>query len=427
MDDRYIILQCLNKIIYENKLSHEILNKERENKEYSNFDYIEKVVKGVLEDLTVIDSLISKHSKTKLEKIKPIILLILRQTIYEIKFLDSIPSYASINEAGKLVKKYKMQGLLPYVNGVLRTIDRELINKTNNEAKEIGRNNNYTNNQANNTNDNKNQNHNIKKHTYIRINTFENETVQNIQKQNIELISYNGNLLFEKYKVFDCKNIKELIQTKEFINGEVSIQDASSIYLVENIYLALEKYNFTKHNIKILDTCASPGGKSMALYHLLKHENVEAKFTLCDKTKYKIDLIQKNLEREKIKNFNLQIQDATKNNSENQYDLIICDVPCSGLGAVSKKQDILLKVSKEKIQELQFIQKQIIDQSLKHLNANSIFSYSTCTTTKEENEENKDYIIKQNSNLELIFEKNILPNDNNNCDGFYMAIFISRK
>lgn len=400
MDDRYISLQCLNKIIFEGKLSHEILNEEREKNTYTNFDYIEKIVKGVLENINEIDSNISTYSKIKIEKIKPIILLIIRQSIYEIKFMDSIPSYATINEAGKLVKKYKLQGLLPYVNGVLRAIDR---NTNNNEIKHT----------------------HINKQTYIRINTFNQVTIKNIENQEIQLEKYNGALNFSQYKVYSCKDIKNLIQTEEFVNGDISIQDASSIYLVEQIYNVInDKIKSHDSTINILDTCAAPGGKSMALYHLLNHNNIKANFTLCDKTKTKIDLIQKNIKREGINAFNLQIQDATNNNTNKKYDLIICDVPCSGLGVISKKQDILLKTNKLKIKELQNIQKLIIDSSIQHLNDNAIFSYSTCTTTKEENEENTKYILETNKNLEVIFEKRIMPHDENNCDGFYMAIFL---
>ena len=115
--------------------------------------------------------------------------------------------------------------------------------------------------------------------------------------------------------------------------------------------------------------------------------------------------------------------DATKYNASDyqKYDLVICDVPCSGIGVINKKPDIKLRISEEKIDSLQKIQRNILDVLKKYVKSGGLLSYSTCTETKKENEDNISYFLDNNSDFSKVFEKCIKSNDENKADGFYMC------
>ncbi|MCQ2610024.1 MAG: 16S rRNA (cytosine(967)-C(5))-methyltransferase RsmB, partial [Lachnospiraceae bacterium] len=104
------------------------------------------------------------------------------------------------------------------------------------------------------------------------------------------------------------------------------------------------------------------------------------------------------------------------------FDLVLCDVPCSGLGVISKKPDIRYNFDSDKLDSLKDIQKAILDTSKKYVKNNGYLSYSTCTITDEENSDNVRYFLKNNKDFELIYEKKLYQNKNDRSDGFYVAI-----
>ena len=101
---------------------------------------------------------------------------------------------------------------------------------------------------------------------------------------------------------------------------------------------------------------------------------------------------------------------------------MILDVPCTGLGVIDKKPDIKLNYSNDKKFSLVKIQKNILNVSKDYVKIGGLLSYSTCTETKEENEDNILEFLSNNKNFEKIYEKRIARNDENKCDGFYMCI-----
>ena len=88
--------------------------------------FITKVTEGTLEHMIEIDYIIDQFSKIKIQKMKPVVLAILRSGVYQLRYLDHVPASAVCNEAVKLAKKKGLQGLSGFINGVLRTIAREM-------------------------------------------------------------------------------------------------------------------------------------------------------------------------------------------------------------------------------------------------------------------------------------------------------------
>ena len=101
--------------------------------------------------------------------------------------------------------------------------------------------------------------------------------------------------------------------------------------------------------------------------------------------------------------------------------MVLCDVPCSGLGVIGKKADLRLHFSKEGVKSLQSLQREILSTVQSYVKRGGQLIYSTCTLSREENEENRDYILKSFP-FRLETEKKFLPGEPG--DGFYYASFI---
>lgn len=362
--------------------------------------YINREVNGVIEKLTDIDKYINKISKLKVNKLDKDILIVLRIGIYELLFMDKVPEYATINECVNLVKSSKNKHLSSYVNGVLRSVQRFNLKGT---VKNIEN-----------------------KSCYFRgFNGCDNFS--------FDYIDYDGDLKFWNLKVYKAKKYSDIVNSQEFIDGKIMIQDASSAYLTDTLSYYIkerekeikEKFeNDTISMIKLLDTCAAPGGKILGLIDLIYSDYYYFYAEAWDVTKEKVLKICENINRLKILDLNMQVMDASKYYSEydKKYDVVICDVPCSGLGVIGKKPDIKLRFTKEKLVRLVELQRKILFSSSNYVKDGGLLSYSTCTTTKEENEDMVNEFISKNKDFEKFYEKKIMPNDGSKCDGFYFCI-----
>lgn len=124
---REIAFQILYRVAEEGEYSHIVLAKAlKDAKELEKRDraFITRLSEGTLERLLTIDYILNRFSKTKTEKMKPVLRTILRMSVYQIFYMDSVPDSAVCNEAVKLAKKKGFSGLSGFVNGVLRNIVR---------------------------------------------------------------------------------------------------------------------------------------------------------------------------------------------------------------------------------------------------------------------------------------------------------------
>ncbi|MBQ2425999.1 MAG: hypothetical protein II263_05795, partial [Lachnospiraceae bacterium] len=127
-NSREIVLDILMEILEKGNLSHLVLKQALEKYQYlekQDRAFITRITEGTLEYLIQIDSVINRYSKVKIIKMKPVIRTLLRMSVYQILYMERVPDSAVCNEAVKLAKKRKFQGLTGFVNGVLRNISRE--------------------------------------------------------------------------------------------------------------------------------------------------------------------------------------------------------------------------------------------------------------------------------------------------------------
>lgn len=392
-------------VFYNGELLNESINECFDNNDLNEKDksYIRNECAGLIEKCDEIDSVIKKHLKNKNKKLDKELQLVLRLGCYELMYLDKVPTFATINECVNLIKKTKLKSLSGFVNAVLRNISREIRD-----------------------NGNRNTHSLVSKRCYFRIyNDKESEVLKELDVKSIDYKLYDDALSFKYAKVYYANNYKDIIDTNSFKNGFIMISDASSIYLTDKLaeLIKTKRIGFDSKSIKLLDVCAAPGGKILGLIDLIHSDYIEICAEARDLSLDKINKIRENVDRLKVTGINLSTKDASvyDENEKEKYDLVICDVPCTGLGVVSKKPDIKLHFTKEKLDSLVSLQKKIISVSSKYLRTGGILSYSTCTTTQEENEDVIKEFIEDNKGFSKIFEKRIKVNDENMADGFYMC------
>lgn len=377
--------------------------------------FIRRTVKGVIERKLELDFYINSISNTPVKKQKKWVRTILRSAFYQIKYMN-IKDYAVVDESVKLIKKLKYKQFSGFVNGVLRNYIRkkdELIPRNLEEKysipnwiiekfiKEEG---------MENTTKILSSFSKIRP-IMIRLNTkyFEKDLILSDLKEE----GYTIKEVDPDYNVYSLSGIDSLNASRTFSDGKFYIQDLSAMY---PIFLANLKKGY-----KALDTCASPGGKTLLMAEIVGDTG---QILSCDISEKKADKIKENVKKSGFLNIDVMIQDATKPNPDlrEKFDAILTDVPCSGLGVIGRKADIRYRLKKEDIKSLSFLQKEIIDNTISYLKKDGIFIYSTCTISKEENEENRDYILNKYKDLYLFKEKKILP-FMYESDGFYTAIF----
>ena len=197
---------------------------------------------------------------------------------------------------------------------------------------------------------------------------------------------------------------------KSFRDGLFFVQDISSMLASQG--------GFIKRDAYVIDVCAAPGGKSINAALMADIGHVSSR----DISGRKVSLIKENAERLGIDNITYKVWHAVKKDEESveKADVLICDLPCSGLGIIGRKPDIKYNVTYEKIKELALLQRKILSTVWEYVKKDGILIYSTCTVTPEENAENTEWLVN-NYPFELIGKpEQIMPQDGTG-DGFYIA------
>ena len=380
-----------------------------------------RIFYGVLEKKLILDFNISQLLSKPIHKLDTEILAILRMGMYQLLFMDSVPDSAAVNESVKLcyfTKKISAKGL---VNAILRNKLREnkeiKIPKALNEALSCDKSiakllcEQYSEDEA--------------KEIFA---AFSSDTKQYI-KINAKKISFSelANLLKEKGieivehpTISNCAEVissGDVAHTDEFKNGLFFIQDLASQICVDSL--------FAQNAERVLDVCAAPGSKTFSISISAPDS---AEIVSCDVSENRVSLIEKGRERLGLSNVKATVNDATVFNERlGQFDRVLCDVPCSGLGVIGKKPEIRYK--KIDPDALFSIQYKILETSSRYLKSGGILVYSTCTLNKRENEAVIEKFLSEHSDFAphplKISEQNdykitLLPHKDN-CDGFFIS------
>lgn len=378
--------------------------------------FLTRLTEGTVERMLTLDYVIDQFSKTKVKKMKSLIRELMRLSVYQIMYMDGVPDSAVCNEAVKLARKRGFSGLSGFVNGVLRSVARGWKDVTfQNESVRYsvpewiidGWNADYGRDVTEKMLEAFMQPAKIT----VRTNTQkcmpeelkDRLSQEGVTVEAIEGISY----------AFALSGFDYLAGLGSFQDGWFYVQDISSMTVAHAADPKKGDY--------IIDVCAAPGGKSSHLAELLDGSGmVEAR----DLTEYKVGLIEENILRHDLHNMKAVQQDATlfDEASVEKADILICDLPCSGLGVIGRKSDIRYKMTAEKAHDLAVLQQEMLDTVWKYVKRGGKLIYSTCTIHKEENEDNVAAFLQKHPQFTLVEQRQIFPMEGS--DGFFVAKMI---
>lgn len=393
VNEREVVLDMLLSL-REGKLSHTILKDTLDSYLYldkSSRGFITRLYEGTIEKRLYLDYIIDGYSKTPVKKMKPVIMLLLEISVYQLFFMDRVPDSATINEAVKLAKKRGFTGLSGFVNGVLRNIarneenialpdkDKELIKYLEikySTPKSVVEH--FINDYGSEKAEEILEAFEEKRPLTARATRGNREEL--IKKLEGEGVKTGSDTIFpESVRILELDNLGFL---ESFENGDFVIQDESSQFIGKIVELP--------KGAIVLDLCAAPGGKSLLFAEMEEVDEIIS----CDITESKTELIEDDIRRIGTDKIRTKVNDASVFNPdfEERFDLVICDLPCSGLGVMGRKRDIKYNVSRDKIRELAILQKKILENAVRYVKKGGRLIYSTCTMTKAENEENFTFI-----------------------------------
>lgn len=378
--------------------------------------FLTRLTEGTVERMLTLDYVIDQFSKTKVKKMKPLIRELMRLSVYQIMYMDGVPDAAVCNEAVKLARKRGFSGLSGFVNGVLRSVARGWKDVTfQNESVRYsvpewiidGWNADYGRDVTEKMLEAFMQPAKITVRTNTQKCTPEELkdrlSQEGVTVEAIEGISY----------AFALSGFDYLAGLGSFQDGWFYVQDISSMTVAHAADPKKGDY--------IIDVCAAPGGKSSHLAELLAGSGmVEAR----DLTEYKVGLIEENILRHDLHNMKAVQQDATlfDEASVEKADILICDLPCSGLGVIGRKSDIRYKMTAEKAHDLAALQQKMMDTVWPYVKRGGKLIYSTCTIHKEENEDNVAAFLQKHPQFTLVEQRQIFPMEGS--DGFFVAKMI---
>ena len=202
-----------------------------------------------------------------------------------------------------------------------------------------------------------------------------------------------------------------IAHTQAFKEGFVTIQDESSQCVAQLLS--------PQPGLQVLDMCAAPGSKTTHLAALMDNQGTIDAFDLYN---HKIALINDNASRLGATIINAKAGDATNLETfgKKQYDAILLDGPCTGLGVLARKVEIRYH-EPSAMDEIIPIQKKLLENAYQLCKMGGNIVYSTCTINKKENEKQVATFVKDHPDMRVVEEKTILPFDMHS-DGFYMCL-----
>ena len=353
--------------------------------------FITEIFYGVLRNKNFLDYMIEKNTKViKKEWIRNL----LRISIYQLTFMSS-DAKGVVWEATEIAKKHGI-AISKFINGTLRNYLRNKdleIKKLHDEKnyeilysipqyfcdileKQYG-------------SENLNQAIiSLKKIPYlsVRVNKLkysEEEFEEFLKERDIQIIKKVDSVYYV--------NSGLIINSKEFKEGKIIAQDASS-------YLAAKNLG-AKPNDLVLDICAAPGGKTAVLAEEMENKG---EVIAIDIHQHKKKLIEENMKKLGIDIVKATVLDARNVNKQGRkFDKILVDVPCSGYGVIRKKPEILYTKNRENVEELASLQLEILNSAADILKDGGELIYSTCTIISQENTENVEKFLNERKEFKV--------------------------
>lgn len=427
-----ILMKFEQKQAYSNLLLHQYL------KEHLLSDpdrrFVTELVYGVIQRLNTLDWVADQLIKKGVDSLESWVRQVIRVGLYQLMFLDKIPSRAAVYETVQLAKKWGHSGIAGLVNGVLRNYLRKKeqlqfpnlaiqysfppwmvkrmietygkgtaiqMMKTSLQPPKIS----------------------------VRINRLKTD-----RQHMIDAFSYQAKQSSIARDGFILEKSGNPAEHEWYKRGYYTVQDESSMLVAE----ALNPIA----GMTILDACAAPGGKTT---HLAERMNNQGKIVACDRYPHKVKLIDAHAKRLGIGIIEAQAIDMRHFQTEQQFDAVLLDAPCSGWGVIQRKPEIKWRKEKKDLDSLLVLQRQLLEVCASHVKPGGILLYSTCTWDLKENQEQITQFLAQHHEFrpdpslpellsEAVIQKaiqgtgfiQILPH-HFHSDGFFIARLIKQS
>ncbi len=393
--------------------------------------FLKRLSYGAIERAVESDAYIRHFSSLSVRRLAPSVRTVLRMALYEILYMDTVPEAVSCHEAVELLKSVAGERYAGFVNGVLRTMlrQRDEVRLRPWEKLSLPKNlYEYFLDRYGKKTTKKLANAFLERQPEVTIHIDSNkisvrEYEEHLQSRN--LLYDSGHYMGDSFLIRHCDDVRSLPGYDE---GWFFVQDESSMLAV----LCAD----IKSGDTVVDVCASPGGKSM---HALLRMKGQGLLSYRDISEKKLSRVRENLRRLQYTNARGKVWDGTRTDREWQgrADVVLADVPCSGMGIIGKKPEIKYHAL-QKVEKLVPLQREICQASLTMLRKGGVFLYSTCTICEKENEENVMW-LEEHCGLQRESLDSFLPEELQNkmtaqgmiqmlpgihkSDGFFVARF----
>lgn len=418
---RELALDMLMEITAGRAYSHVILKQVLDKYDYLDARdkaFLKRLTDGTLERMLQLDYYIDACAKIPVRKQKPLIGCLLRMSVYQLLFMDSVPDSAVCNEAVKLAQKRGFGTLKGFVNGVLRSIARQkddivLPDRSADETAYLSVRysmpvwivkmwqQDYGSALTQRILSGLLEEHPVSIRLRESLTPAESAAVlERLTKRDVRWERHP--YLPYAYKLFHTEGIAGL---EDFRNGSFYVQDVASMFVAQAAGILGGE--------TILDVCAAPGGKSLHAADKLLCAGKGGSVEACDIREDKTVLIEENIRRLHLEELvHTKVRDArlAQEELEGTADIVFADVPCSGLGIIGKKRDIKYHMSQEVIKELSVLQQDILRTAQSCVKPGGILMFSTCTINRRENEERLQW-LQQEFALEPVGFSDVLPKE----------------
>ena len=357
-----------------------------------------QLFKGVLQNMAYCDYVISCYSSIDLKKIHPQILDVLRISVYQIIFLDSIPRSAAVNEGVSMARKHSNPRAAGFVNAVLRKaadaasygslpevangdrlrylavkyshpewLVREFCDRLGADGGELLL---IANNSA-------------QTPLSAQINTLSANTATVLSSLAADGVDATGHEWLDGCLLLRKPGLIERLDA--FVKGFIYIQDIASRLAVAAA--DPEPGDF------VIDGCAAPGGKSFAAAIMMNDIGI---VLACDNNTSRLGMIKDSVARLGIRSVSVSERDALEQDARlvEKADVVLADVPCSGFGTIRRKPDIRYK-SQQDTANLPDLQRKILFNLSTYVKPGGTLLYSTCTVLRRENEDVVDAFLRE--------------------------------
>lgn len=404
--------QLLCEIILNKQYSNLILRKELGDFNQQDKNFITNIVYGTMQNYLYVRYLWENYVEKSIAKD---IAILMDMSIYQIEFMDKVPTYAVVNEAVEIASQLHKGKYKSMVNAMLRRFMRE-------EKRVV-------------EGDDLTQLSILTSHPLWLIKMWNKQYGYEVTKkicydnQEVPTLACRVNTLkSSKSELLINKKFREgylskdallyeggnIADTKEFLEGLITIQDESS----QCVALMVDP----KENDRVLDVCAAPGTKTTHMAQLMKNTG---EIIACDIHEHRVELIKNSIKRMGLNCIHPQQLDGTlahESFEAESFDRILVDAPCSGYGVLKRKNDIKVHMEPTDMDEIIPLQASILESVSSLLKKEGILVYSTCTLNKKENEKQVEKFLKNHEEYTLLEMRTIFPYEYHS-DGFFMAKF----